>query len=819
MWSSPSFPAVAAVVAMSGLGAPAQAPHWADRPLQRPAVPPGPAGEAPLDAFVRVAAAGLGVAANPPASPATWLRRVHLDLTGLPPTPEALDAFGPEPSPAARAAVVEQLFATDAFAERWAQWWLDLARYADSQGYEKDALRPGMWRYRDQVIAAFASDMPFDRFTCEQLAGDLLPEASEAQRVATAFHRQTMTNSEGGTDDEEFRVAAVVDRVDTTLSVWMGATLGCAQCHDHKYDPYSQREFFQLYAFFDQTEDHDRDDDAPVLQAPTERQRAAMKAIELELTAARTALAEAAAAAVPVQQSPWHVLGPLRGGDFATVVATAFAPERDGVQLAREQDGQRWRRADDYADGAVHGWRGDDSAFYLVRTIEAAAAGPARLSLGSDDALVVWWNGVEVLRQVVSRGAAPDQDQVDVALRAGTNQVLLKVVNGRGPGGFCYQLVTDPKLAAQRDAVRSLEAAFEAERGPLVPILRELPPDRRRVTRVHLRGNFLQPGEVVTPDTPQVWPAFGDAPRNRLGFARWLVRDDNPRPARVLANRIWSELFGAGLVTTLEDFGTQGEPCSHPELLDWLACEFREGWSLRRLLRTMVLSATYARSAMQTPSLREVDPLNQWLLRGPSFRLPAEAVRDQALAVSGLLAGVVGGPSVMPEQPDGVWLQIYSGERWVTAGDADRHRRSLYTFWRRTSPHPAMLVFDAQSREACVLRRQRTNTPLQALVLWNDPQFRAPAQQLGRSAAQVAAAGDEAAVQWLWRRCLLRLPTTSEAQRLRRLLDGEREHFASQPAAAVQLVGTAEAGSTGEVAAWTVVAAVVLALDEFVTKP
>jgi hypothetical protein len=348
-------------------------------------------------------------------------------------------------------------------------------------------------------------------------------------------------------------------------------------------------------------------------------------------------------------------------------------------------------------------------------------------------------------------------------------------------------------------------------------VLQELPPPARRTTRVHLRGNFLNPGEVVTPATPACWPPLPtDAPRDRLGFARWLVSADNPRTARVVANRIWSELFGAGLVTTLEDFGRQGEAPSHPALLDWLAGEFvRSGWSLRQLLRTIVLSEAYGRSTAAAQAMREIDPDNRWLARGPSFRLAAETLRDQALAVSGLLAPQVGGPSVMPPQPAGIWRQLYSGARWQDATGDDRHRRSLYTFWRRTSPHPAMLVLDAQSREACVLRRQRTNTPLQALVLWNDPQFHEAAQALAVNLVTATDGADDGdRVRWLWRQCLLREPSPTELQRLTALVAAERSHFAAEPAAAEAL-----AGAGAELAAWTVAAGVVLNLDEFVTKP
>lgn len=851
--------------------------HWADAPLRRPAAPEGGDPDfvrGPLDAFAWAGMAAHGLRPAAAAEPAVWLRRVALDLTGLPPPADVAATFLADPGPAARAAAVAALLASPRAAERWTAWWLDLARYADSQGYEKDDLRPTMWRYRDWVLAAFAADLPFDRFTVEQLAGDLLPGATAEQRLATAFHRQTMTNTEGGTDDEEFRCAAVVDRVDTTFAVWMGATVGCAQCHDHKFDPISIREYYQLFAFFDQTADRDQPNDAPVLVVPTAAQRAQQKAIELELAELRGRLvvdpgrwqawlaeqqrsAAAFAAAAP-QLGVWHVLGPIRAASLREAHRTAFAPERDGVQLAAPQEGLAWRQALEYSDGTVHTWRADDSAVYLFRTVEAKTAGAAVLALGSDDALRVFWNGVEVHAVEVGRAAAADQEFVPVVLRPGRNELLLKVSNGGGPSGFYFALrpaalsaaacaelagdgpkarqrlereflARDPAAAELRGKIAAAEAAFAAAMGPAVPILQELPAAERRTTRIHRRGSFLDQGPEVTPAVPACWPPLpADAPRNRLGLARWLVSPDNPRTARVLANRIWAELFGSGLVPTLADFGSQGEPPSHPELLDWLASELLAGgWSLRHLLRTIVLSATYGQASTVAPELRERDPHNRWLGRGAALRLPAEAVRDQALATAGLLVEQFGGPSVMPPQPDGIWLQIYSGARWQTDQGLGAWRRSLYTFWRRTSPHPAMLVFDAQSRETCVLTRSRTNTPLQALVGWNEPQLHAAACALGAHAAalQVAETGAEADRQrlgWLWRQALLREPDARELQRLEQLLHDERERGAAASELVASFAPPAHAAVRAFAGpadtAFAVVAAVILNLDEFLTR-
>lgn len=856
---------------------PSQAVHWAYRPMARSQPPPDDTSwpQNGIDRFTLPAMRMRGMQPAPPATPGQWLRRVTLDLTGLPPTQAELDALLADDSRTNRERIVDDLLRRPAYAERWTQWWLDLARYADSQGYEKDALRPGIWRWRDWVLEAFASDMPFDQFTIEQLAGDLLPGATLSQRLATAFHRHTMTNTEGGTDNEEFRVAAVHDRVDTTLSVWMGTTMACAQCHDHKHDPFSQREYFGLYAFFDQTEDNDQDDDRPVLYAPTVEQEARAAGLKAQLASLRAkaepqpeaVLAWAASerrrldefATAGITTEPWLSLGPLpSGGDLATTHQMAFAPERDAVRLDAEQEGQRWVEHGDWHDGKVHSWRGDGTAMYLFRRITAAKLCAATLALGSDDAIKVWWNGELIREHLIGRGAAPDQELLTVTLQPGSNTLLLKISNGGGPAGFVADLRATPagsnvaealrntaqapttsqmsalaahysrwapELAALRETIAAAEKELATLRGPRVPILQELAPEAARTTRLHLRGSFLDQGETIVPDTPKAWPPLPPtAPRNRLGLAQWLVSPDNPLPARVLANRIWSEFFGRGLVATLEDFGTQGDAPTHPELLDWIASEWQaSGWSLRALLRLIATSATYAQSAARDVHADQIDPENLWLARGPAMRLPAETLRDQALAVSGLLAPKWGGKSVMPPQPDGIWLQIYSGDRWQEASGADRYRRALYTTWRRTSPHPAMLTFDAMSRETCVLRRQRTNTPLQALVLWNDPQFLEPARALARLTLLQPLTTDTARTGWIWRQCLLREPTDEEQQHLLTLLANERGQFAADPDRAADLLAQGQQPAeshpdAAEWAAWTVVAAMLLSLDELVSK-
>jgi len=646
----------------------AAAPHWAFAPPRRPDLPPGSRPH-PVDRFVAARLAAAGLEPSPRADRRTLLRRAALDLTGLPPEPEAMARYLADDEPGAWERAVDRLLASPHYGEHLAAQWLDLARYADTNGYEKDARRPGIWRWRDQIIQAFQRDQPFDEFTLEQIAGDLLPDPTPDQILATAFHRNTMTNDEGGTDDEEFRVAAVVDRVNTTMQVWMGLTVSCAQCHDHKYDPVSQREYFGIYACFNNTADADRADEAPTRRFPTAEQRAE-----------RTEL-------------------------MAEIAALQGAP------------------------------------------------------------------------------AAEDPEEL-AALRARLDQLA----------------------------------------GPAVPVMVELEGDARRPTHVHRRGSFLDPGEKVSPGVPAVlhpWPA--DAPRDRLGFARWLVAPENPLTARVIANRVWGRLFGQGLVATPEDFGLRGALPTHPALLDWLATELvRDGWSLRRFHRLLVTSETYRQASDHRHAAHAVDPENRLLWRAARFRLSAEQIRDQALAVSGLLDRTILGPSVMPPQPDGVWQMVYSNDRWETARGPGRHRRALYTFWRRTSPHPAMEAFDAPSREFCVVRRLRSSTPLQALVTLNDPAFVEMAQALARR--MMAAADDpEARVEMGFERVLFRSPSTAERDRVLELWQRAKDRFARDPdgarAFASDPLGPLPAeADVVDAAAWTAVANVLLNLDEFLVR-
>jgi len=539
--------------------------HWAYVPPVKVEVPAGAAH--PVDAFVDQALLSKGLSPAPAAAPTTLLRRVYLDLIGLPPPPEITRAFAENPSEEAYERVIDDLLKSPHFGERWATWWLDLARYADSQGYQKDHIRHTIYLYRDWVIEAFNTGMPLDSFTIRQLAGDLLPEATDQDTLATAFHRNTMTNDEGGTDDEEFRVKAVLDRTNVTMEIWQGATFSCVQCHSHPYDPVRHEEYYAVKGYFNNTADHDLTSDFP--------------------------------------RVPLHS---------------------------------------------------------LARTRELSK-----------------------LRSKAQADTLSDQE------------------------------------------IGTIEAAIAKLEKPLpVPVMQEMPDTATRANRLFVRGNWLVEADTIAPQPPSTYDKTDrEFAPNRLGLAEWLVDSGNPLTGRVLVNRVWAELFGRGIVKTVEDFGIQGAEPTHPELLDWLAVNFTEDqqWKLKSLLRTIVTSNTYRQDSRIDSVALELDPDNRWLARGPRFRLSAEQLRDQALAVSGLLNPEVYGPSVMPYQPEGVWNVIRHVARWQTSSDGQNHRRGLYTFFRRASPYPTMLLFDAPPRELCVSRRIRTNTPLQAMVTLNDSVF------------------------------------------------------------------------------------------------
>lgn len=825
----------------------------------------------PIDYFVlkRIEQAGGTVSAD--ADRLIWLRRVSLDLTGLPPTLQEAQDFLADGSASAEEKVVNRLLNSKSFGEHWARLWLDLARYADTKGYEKDRHRE-IWRYRDWVIDALNADMPYDQFTLEQLAGDLLPNRTSDQILATAFHRNTMTNEEGGTDNEEFRVAAVKDRVDTTLQVWMGLTMGCSKCHSHKYDPISLKDYYSFYALFNQTQDNDTE--GPLWPTPTRKQAAQIAEMKRQIAQCQALIQqrspkfehEFAAWKKKFETVPfWEPLKLLKfqseqevsltQQDNGILIATGNRPDKDTWSLELELGSERKvhsLRLEYFPQAQAGGAWPDKNVAIGNLTVEALSGSDqtTRVKLKNPRASFSQ-KGWEVRRVIddnprVGWAISPKFNQAQVAVfdfavpvsvrklritlaQQYGDQLLLarcRISAGSHPANW-YAAELKPnlesifarnvyaetqeaykKLSSSKQQLAKLQAAI-----PKTPVMLELAKAKQRVTKIHRRGNFLDPSETVQPSVLQQFGAMpAQAPLNRIGVARWLTSGQNPLTARVMANRIWARIFGVGLVETEEDFGTQGSSPSHPKLLDWLAVDFREqGWSIKNLIKNIVLSRTYRQASTVSLTAQQKDPRNRLLTRGPRFRLSAEVVRDQALAASGLLTRKVGGPSVMPPQPDGVWKSTYNGQKWKNATGPDRYRRAIYTYLKRTSPYPALQTFDAGSGEVCQVRRIRTNTPLQALVTLNDPAFfeaaGALAKRMNESSRQL-----KQKLAHGFQRVAIRPPSPAELARLIELYHS-LEQSLDDPGQLLQAAGL----KSGD-ARLVVVASVMLNLDETVTK-
>lgn len=649
--------------------------HWAyippDKNLTLPQVKNKAWPQNGIDHFVLNKLEVNDIAPNVKAEKSTLIRRVYLDLIGLPPTLEAAKNYLEDDSEQGFEKVVDSLLAAPHFGEHWAAMWLDLARYGDSQGYQKDIVRRHIWRYRDWVIHAFNQDLSFDQFTIQQLAGDLLPNPSENQLLATAFHRNTNTNTEGGTDDEEFRTYAVMDRLATTFEIWQGMTMSCVQCHSHPYDPILHKEYYQGLAFFNNTADTDRGDEFPRKKILSPGEKLKLAALKKEIATAR--------------------------------------------------------------------------------------------------------------------------DNKDTLSPTYVKQIT----------------------------------AMEAIQPVGVPVMVELHSDSSRITQIFEKGNWLVKGETVHPDVPHILPPLKDNyPPNRLGLSQWLVDGDNPLTARVIVNRFWERIYGQGLVVTTEDFGTQGDKPLHQDLLDWLALRFEKThkWSVKQLLKDIVMSATYQQSSVVSPTKLKKDFDNRLFTRGGRFRLSAEQVRDQALVVSGLINRKVYGPSVMPFMPDGVYSVIRHAHRWQTSEDGEAYRRGIYTFWRKTSPYPSMVTFDVPSREFCVSRRVRTNTPLQAMITLNDPVYMEAAKGLAHLLLNSHPFEDGVATHTMkqqikegYYRLFYRHPKESELATLFEFYQKTLTAYRKDNKAVKELIPNEQSASS-EFAALVNLSNVLLNLDEFLMK-
>ncbi len=783
--------------------------HWAYVPLKPTPVPgqntlfsgfSGAQGQArnEIDFFVLDMLARQNMVPSKEADKATLIRRLYFDLIGLPPTREQAQVFMGDDRPEAYEAVVDNLLSSSHFGEKWASWWLDMARYADTKGYEKDQGRT-IWKYRDWVIKAFNADMPFDQFTREQLAGDLLPHPTDDQLIATAFHRNTMNNDEGGTNDEEFRVAALIDRVNTTWEVWQSTTLGCVQCHTHPYDPFVNEEYYKSMAFFNNTRDEDTPGEYPNLRAYSEADQQ-----KLGFIVSWVKEKEGEEKSAEVKRFLKTLEPKFHPHDFdqftnGALIDNKFLGIRHGGSARVKEI-----NLDGKSNMIMSYWTGDAGGTFEIRKdrldgeiigsgklakANQAASFPIQLTKGRHDLYFIFRNAT----------IPPDRAVCGVEWFAFRDDL-------HGGGAHPYGDNSDTFL-------RLINADVER-----TPIMIENEPDQYRTTQVFVRGNWLVKGDTVTPDVPKSLNPFPKGqPRNRLGFTTWLLSKDNPLTARAIVNRFWEQIFGNGLVETLEDFGTQGAIPTNQALLDWMAWRFmnENEWSMKQLIKEIVMSSTYRQDSRVSDALLEKDPANHFLARGPRIRLSFEQVRDQALAVSGLLSEKMYGKSVMPYQPQGIWNSVYSNERWKESAGEDRFRRSVYTYAKRTSPYPSMMMFDGSSREVCVSRRIRTNTPLQALVTLNDSSFVAAARNLAMKMLKQGSS-PKAQIREGYKDLLIRELSDDKLVVLEHLYDQALQQYESRLTASKELAATDSPSPA--LAALTIVANAMLNLDEVVTK-
>lgn len=1003
----------------------------------------------PIDRFILARLEKEGLRPSPAANRYTLIRRASLDLTGLPPTPDEVDRFVKDRTPHAYEDLVDRLLKKPAFGEHWARMWLDLARYADSAGYADDPPRT-IWAYRDYVIRSLNANKHFDRFTLEQIAGDLLDDVDDDDLIGSAFHRNTMTNNEGGTSDEEFRNAAIVDRVNTTMAVWMGTSMACAQCHNHKYDPITQQDYFRLFAILNNTADADLKDETPLFEIFTPAEKEQRKKLATEITEIETKFKTPTPESLAAQgqweskfpgEAQWLSLEPLKlkadsGGLAERADENAFraAPQlkTETYHLEFSQEAGRIaalrlevlpHQKSSEGNSANSGFSisqisaalitpstnrpavryvrlelpGTDRILSLAEVqvykgntniaprgeasqSSTAFEGPARLAIdGSTDGdfdkkstthteqsnnpwweldlktpqkvdrITVWnrtdhdlqsrlagvqiqlldenrkllWvrkvtdapspkvtyglNGTDPLRfnNIFADTAAGKSDLKSLIQEPGEKKGKGWVISQNGDQRHCLTLLLErpmetvagsrlqliieqkarhdhcppalfrlstskdermadyaalpesllqsiskkpgerseseraalseyyranvaPDLKPERDRLAALKKQMADMPRDTVPVMRELAGKQRRKTRIESRGNYLALGDEVTEGLPAVFfKQSKDSTPNRLALARWLVDKDNPLTSRVMANRLWEQIFGIGIVRTSEEFGAQGELPTHPELLDWLACQFRDGdettapWDIKAFLKLLVTSATYRQSSRVTPELKERDPENLLLARGPRFRMSAEAVHDQALAVSGLLSQKMFGPPVRPPQPSLGLTAAFGGSLdWKTSEGEDRYRRAVYIEWRRTSPYPSMAAFDAPNREVCALRRTRSNTPLQALVTMNDPVYVEAAQALGRRMDK-AMGSTEDKTRFGFRLCLARQPRPLELRRVVSFYEQAKTDYLAKPDKAREMAGATAASpnETANLAAWTALGNVLLNLDETLMRP
>jgi len=869
-------------------------PFWSFIPPQRPALPVTKDTSWPRNAIDRFLLARLereSIQPSPEAGKRILIRRVSLDLTGLPPTPEEVDAFVANQSANAYEKVVDRLLASPRYGERMAYRWMEAARYGDSNGYQTDGARD-MWRWRDWVIDAFNRNMPYDRFTVEQLAGDLLPHSTLDQQIASGFNRNHRTTGEGGIIPEEYRVEYVADRAQTTGTIWMGLTVGCARCHDHKYDPISQKDFYRLFAFFNQIPNErgfvwNYGPEPPFVKAPLPDQRTHLAELDARLETLRRNLP-------PIGDAPrswkpptdWTVRqglvfeqqtkGSYNGdaADFGYLQPFTFSA---WIKPA-SPDGAILTRLDDYMESQGHGLYLMNGKVRLhithrftdlglrVETVEPVKLNEWQHVLATYDGkrlasgVRIYINGeARETKILFDQNNEPFQKK-HTNIRVGEGGGLK--FDGEISGARIYNRALTPEEAAAVSVnepiakLASLPQCTKAQQSKLnlayleiaapkevkqalaeiakaqierdifydsIPTVMTMADGANRDTYVLKRGAYDSPGEKITAGIPEILPSKS-APRNRLDLARWIMDRANPLTARVTVNRFWQSYFGTGIVKTVDDFGSQGEWPSNPELLDWLAVEFMEsGWNVKAMQKLIVMSAAYRQSSAVTPELLAKDPDNRLIARGPRLRLGPEAIRDQALAVSGLLVEKIGGPSVKPYQPAGLWQELAGGKGYEQSKGDDLYRRTLYTWWKRTSPPPYMMNFDSPNREQCSVFENRTNSPLQALDLMNDVTFLEASRRFAERIMREGGATSESRIDYGYKLLLARAPSAKQKQILLSTVARMAADFRNEPAAAKQFLQQGEspidrALDPTELAAWSSIASLLLNMDEAITK-
>ena len=793
--------------------------HWAYLKPVKPTIPNDPSGWAanPIDNFIKQKLNQEGLQQSVKADKATLLRRLSLDIIGLPPTEKEFQDFKNDYTSNAYEKQVNRLLASPHFGEKWASMWLDLARYSDSKGYEKDQQR-NIWKFRDYVIKSFNDDKPFDQFTMEQLAGDLLHNPSENQLIATAFHRNTANNDEGGTDDEEFRTSSTIDRNNNTWETWQGVTMGCVQCHSHPYDPFRHEDFYKSLAYFNNT----RDEDIP-LEYPNlinYQKEDSLKIENIKNWISRELSKRESESGKQFISQLLKVGEPkIHAHSFDSLTNAAMI---DGKWLAIGHNG-----------------------FARLKKINLSGISQILLSMGSEHN-----KGVLEIRRDKKNGEIIGRLQINkgTSLWDSKNykKILVPIKKCEGIHQLFFSCY-NPTFKNPQDYVMSIEyflalpnfpgkgkPGFQKVNDSIIallnkgntdntPIMQENSKDFRRKNFVFVRGNWTSKGAEVQPGTPGFMPGIKNNEPSRLGLAKWIIDKNNPLTARVAVNRFWEQLFGTGIVETLEDFGSQGAKPSHPELLDFLAITFRDDykWSIKKILKLIVMSNTYQQTSVANKNVLQKDPTNKFLARGPRVRLSAEEVRDQALAVSGLLSLKIYGKSVMPPQPNGVWQVVYSGMEWKTSQGENAFRRAIYTFWRRSSPYPSMMTFDASSREICQSRRIRTNTPLQALVTLNDTVYIVAARGLAERAMKESKGNVKNKIEKAYQIALLKDINEQKISVLNKLYEQSFKYYSEKPGEAEKILGISDRHNKTEnieKASLTVVANAIMNLDGFVMK-